>query len=256
MKPFAFDRPADLARSLEGVSTLYNTYWVRFEHGGVTFEQAIRHTLALFDAARQAGVRRIVHLSITGADLASALPYFRGKGRVEAALRAGGLSHAILRPTVIFGREDILINNIAWLLRRFPIFAVPGDGRYPVQPVYVDDVAALAVEAGQAREDLTLDAVGPETYAYEDLVRLVAGVLGRPRPIVHLPPAAVRLAASALGGLVGDVVLTRDEIAGLMAGLLVSRAAPTGATRLSRWLREHAATLGVRWASELRRHYR
>lgn len=256
MKPLAFDRPAELARSLEGVGTLYNTYWVRFEYGPVTFEQAVRNTLALFDAARQAGVRRIVHLSITGADPASALPYFRGKGRLEAALRASGLSHAILRPTVIFGPGDILINNIAWLLRRFPVFAVPGDGRYPVQPVYVDDVAAIAVRAAGEREDLTLDAVGPETYAYVDLVRLVARALGRPRPIVHLPPALVRVAAGALGLLVRDVVLTGDEIAGLMAGLLVSAGPPTGPTRLSQWLAEHAATLGVRWASELERHYR
>lgn len=222
----------------------------------MTFAQAVRNTLALFDAARQAGVRRIVHLSITGADPASALPYFRDKGRLEAALRASGLSHAILRPTVIFGREDILINNIAWLLRRFPVFAVAGDGRYPVQPVYVDDVAAIAVRAGREDQDLTVDAVGPETNAYEDLVRLVADALGRPRPIVHVPPALVRLAAGALGRLVRDVVLTGDEIAGLMAGLLVSTGPPTGPTRLSQWLRDHAAALGRAWASELERHYR
>jgi uncharacterized protein YbjT (DUF2867 family) len=256
VKPLAFDRPAELARSLEGVVTLYNTYWIRFAYGGATFERAVRDTLTLFDAARQAGVHRIVHLSITGADPASRLPYFRGKGRVEAALRASGVSHAILRPTVIFGPEDILINNIAWLVRRFPVFAVPGDGRYPVQPVYVDDVAAIAVDAGRRPENLTLDAVGPETYAYADLVRLVGRVLDRPRPIVHVPPALARLAAAALGLLVRDVVLTGDEIAGLMAGLLVSPDPPTGTTRLSRWLREHAATLGTRWASELARHYR
>lgn len=236
--------------------TLYNTYWVRFEYGAVTFERAVRDTLALFDAARRAGVQRIVHVSITGADPASGLPYFRAKGRVESALRASGLAHAIVRPTVLFGREDILINNLAWLLRRFPVFAVPGDGRYPIQPVYVGDVAAVAVDAAQAPENITVDAVGPETYAYEDLVRLVAGVLGRRRTILHVPPALARLAAAALGCLVRDVVLTRDEIAGLMAGRLVSAGAPTGPTRISRWLREHAATLGVRWASELERHYR
>lgn len=145
---------------------------------------------------------------------------------------------------------------MAWLLRRFPVFAVAGDGRYPVQPVYVDDVAAIAVQAGREPQDLTLDAVGPETYAYEELVRLVAGALGRPRPIVHVPPVLVWLTAAAIGLLVGDVVLTRDEVAGLMTGLLVSTGPPTGPTRLSQWLRDHAATLGRAWASELERHYR
>ncbi len=254
--PLAFDRRATLVQSLEGIRTLYNTYWIRFERGRATFEQAVRNSLALFSAAEQAGVQRVVHLSITGADPGSPLPYFRGKGRVEAALRSSRLSHAIVRPTVIFGPGDVLINNIAWLLRRFPVFAVPGDGRYPVQPIHVDDVAALAVEAGHRPEDIVLDAAGPETYAYEDLVRLLAGVLGRRRPIVHLPAPLVRLVAAGLGLLVGDVVLTGQEIAGLTAGLLVSPGPPTGTTRLSRWLAEHAGTLGVHWASELARHYR
>lgn len=254
--PLAFDRPAELARSLRGASTLYNTYWVRFEYRSATFEQAVRNTLALFGAAKAAGVTRIVHVSITGASASSLLPYFRGKGRLEDGLKASGLGYAILRPTVIFGPEDILINNIAWMLRRFPVFAVPGDGRYRLQPVHVDDVAGIAVHAGRQTASLTIDTVGPETYAYVDLVRLVAGVLGRRPRIVRVPPALALLASKALGVFVKDIVLTRDEIAGLMAGLLVSDGAPTGTTRLSRWLEENAATLGVRYASELERHYR
>lgn len=254
--PFAFDRPAELARSLRGTSTLYNTYWVRFEYGSVTFARAVRNTLALFNAAREAGVTRIVHVSITGASADSPLPYFRGKGLLEEALKATGLGYAILRPTVIFGREDILMNNIAWILRKFPVFAVPGDGRYRVQPVYVDDAAGIAVDAGRETTNVTIDAVGPETYAYDDLVQLVAGVLGRSPRIVHVPPVLALLASKTLGGFLKDVVLTRDEIDGLMAGLLVSHGAPTGTTRLHLWLGENAATLGARYASELERHYR
>lgn len=254
--PLAFDRPADLVRGLRNASTLYNTYWVRFEYRSVTFEQAVRNTLALFDAAREAGVTRIVHVSITGASTNSPLPYFRGKGLLEEALKGSGLGYAILRPTVIFGREDILINNIAWILRGFPVFAVPRDGRYRVQPVYVDDVAGIAIQAGHQTANLTIDTAGPETYAYEDLVRLVAGVLGRRPRIVHVSPALALLASKTLGVFVKDIVLTRGEIAGLMAGLLVSHGAPTGTTRLSQWLTENAATLGARYASELERHYR
>jgi NADH dehydrogenase len=254
--PLAFDRPVELTQALRGASTLYNTYWIRFAYGAVTFERAVQNTLTLFQAARDAGVGRIVHVSITGASVRSALPYFRGKALIEEALAASGLGYAILRPTVIFGSEDILINNIAWILRTLPVFAVPGDGRYRVQPVHVDDVARIAVDAGHQTASVVVDAVGPETYAYEDLVRLVAGAVGRRARIAHLPPALVLLAGRLLGGLVRDVVLTRDEIAGLMAGLLVSAGPPTGATRLSRWLLENSATVGARYASELGRHYR
>lgn len=255
-RPLAFGRPAELAGALRRASTLYNTYWVRFEYGSSTFERAIRNTLTLFQAAKDAGVARIVHVSIASASTASALPYFQGKAALEEALTTSGLGYAIVRPTVIFGPEDILINNIAWMLRRFPVFAVPGDGRYPVQPVYVDDVAGIAVDAGHQTSSLALDAVGPETYAYEDLVMLVAAVVGRRVRIAHVPPALALLASWVLGTVVNDVVLTRDEITGLMAGLLVSPGQPTGATRLSRWLGENAATLGMRYASELERHYR
>lgn len=254
--PFAFDCPAELARSLQGASTLYNTYWVRFEHGSVTFEGAVRNTLALFQAAAEAGVGRIVHVSITGANATSPLPYFRGKALLEEALKGSGLGYAILRPTVIFGREDILINNIAWILRRFPVFAVPGDGRYRVQPVHVDNVAALAVDAGHQTSNLAIDAAGPEMYAYEDLVRLIARVMGRRVHLVHVGPALALLASKMFGIFLKDVLLTRDEITGLMAGLLVSSGPPTGPTRLSRWLAENTATLGRTYASELERHYR
>lgn len=256
VKPFTFDRPAELVRSLQGASTLYNTYWVRFEYGAVTFEGAVRNTLALFRAAAEAGVGRIVHVSITGASAASPLPYFRGKARLEEALMGSGLGYVIVRPTVIFGREDILINNIAWILRRFPVFAVPGDGRYRLQPVYVDDVAAIAVEVGHETADVAIDAAGPETFAYEDLVRLIADIVGRRVRIGHARPALALLASRIFGTLLGDVLLTRDEITGLMAGLLISSGPSTGPTRLSRWLGENTATLGRRYASELERHYR
>lgn len=256
VEPYRFDDPPGLIESLRGASRLYNTYWVRFPRGEVTFERAVEHSRLLFRAARQAGVERVVHLSITRASVDSALPYFRGKGQVEEALRASGLSHAILRPTVIFGPEDILINNIAWLLRRFPVFAVPGSGGYRLQPVYVEDVARLAVEAGHDDGDALLDAVGPETFTFEELVRLVARVVGSRAVAVRVPPALALLVVRGLSRLVGDVLLTRDELEGLMASLLVSDGPATGRTRLSRWLEEHAASVGARYASELRRHYR
>ncbi|MGB9905680.1 MAG: NAD(P)H-binding protein, partial [Desulfotomaculales bacterium] len=244
------------AKTLRGVTTLYNTYWVRFPYGETTYERAVENTLILFRAAGEAGVRRIVHISITGASEDSPLPYFQGKGRLEKALRNSGLSYAIIRPTVIFGTEDILINNIAWLLRKFPVFAVPGTGDYRLQPVFVEDVAELAVEAAHGEENAVVDAVGPEVYTFNELVTLIARRIGSRARILHLPPPAVLWLGRVISWLVKDVVITPEEVAGLAASLLVSRNPPTGRTLFSRWLDRNAEMLGKRYASELDRHYR
>jgi uncharacterized protein YbjT (DUF2867 family) len=253
--PFRFDDPAALAASLRGVRVLHNTYWVRFDHGRSTFERAVANSRALFRAAAEAGVERIVHVSITNPSDRSPLPYFRGKAEVERALRESGLSHAILRPAVFFGGRDVLVNNIAWLLRRLPVFGVvPGD--YGIRPVHVDDVAALAVEQAESRTDATIDAVGPETFSYRELVRVVARAVGSRARLVPVPGALLLAAARLVGRLVGDVALTPDEVKGLTANLLVTSRPATGETRFSEWVGAHGAELGRTWASELARHYR
>ena len=251
--PLSFDDPAALAATLRGVDVLVNTYWVRFNHAAFTHKRAVQRTFTLFDAARQAGVRRVVHVSITNPSLDSPLEYFSGKARIEQHLIESGLSYAILRPTVLFGQEDILINNIAWALRRLPVFGVFGDGQYRLQPIYVDDLARLAVEQGGRDEDTIVDAIGPETFTYRDLVRAVGRIIGRPRPVIGVPPEVGYAAGVVLGRLHGDVMITREEIAGLMADLLCVDSPPAGTTRLTDWAREHAATLGQRYASELAR---
>lgn len=253
--PYDFDQPDKLERHLEGVEVLYNTYWVRFDHGQSTFASAVRNTQALIRAAGRAGVRRLVHVSITNPTLDSTLPYFRGKALLEKEIRESGLSYAILRPTVLFGLEDILINNIAFLLRKFPIFAIPGDGDYRLQPVYVGDLAALALQAGAGRDDCTLDAVGPEIFTYNTLVDTIAQHIGRNPPVLHLPPAVALGMAGLLGLFLGDVLITPDEVRGLSANLLVSNQPPTCSTRLSDWLEENGPSLGQNYASEIERHY-
>lgn len=255
-RPLPFDDPEALRRQLEDVEVLYNTWWVRFPWKGLDHEVATRHSRALFDAAAAAGVRRVVHVSITHPSEDSPLSYFRGKARVERHLRESGLSHAILRPTVLFGGErDVLLNNIAWLLRRLPLFGV-ARGDYGLQPVHVEDLAALAVRWGASREDVVLDAVGPEVYGFRELVeRLKASVQGRAR-ILDVSPGAVLAASGVLGRVVGDVVLTDQELEGLRANLLISEQPATGPSLLSAWLRRHAHQVGRTWASELGRHYR
>ena len=254
--PLQFEQPETLARCLEGATTLYNTYWVRFAHGATTFEQAIKNTLTLIKAAEKAGVRRIVHVSITNPSEDSPLPYFRGKALLERAIQDSRLEYALIRPTVIFGDEDILINNMAWIARYFPLFPIFGDGKYQLQPIYVEDLADLVVAAGQSQENLLLDAVGPDIFTYEELVRLLARILERRVIITHIPPALGLTLAKLLQPLLGDVLITRDEIAGLMAGLLISHNQPTGTTRLEDWLQAHRESVGRHYASELQRHYR
>jgi len=254
--PLDFEKADQLARSLAGASVLYNTYWVRFAYGNVDHAQAVENTRRLIRAAEDAGVERIVHVSITHPSINSPLPYFKGKAEVERIIESSRLSYAILRPAVVFGREDILINNIAWLLRRFPFFAVPGRGEYALQPIFVEDLAETAVKAGHERQNTVQDAAGPEIYSYEDLVRLIRKTIASRSRILHLSPKTVVLASKVLGALVRDVILTPDEVRGLMAGLLVSKEPPLGKTSLRTWLEENATTIGASYSSELARHYR
>jgi NADH dehydrogenase len=255
--PYRFDDPVALARSLEGVTTLYNTYWVRFERGRTTFADAVANSRALFEAARQAGVARIVHLSIANPSIDSPLPYYRGKALVEQALADADVRYSIVRPTWIFGGgRDILANNIAWILRHMPIFVVPGDGRYLVQPVHVDDLAQICLGASHGDTDVIVDAAGPDTMRFEELVRAISHALGRNRPILNASPAAMAALARALGLVVRDVVLTADEISGLTAGLLVSHQPALGRISFIEWLNEAGPTLGRGYLSELDRHFR
>jgi uncharacterized protein YbjT (DUF2867 family) len=249
--PFNFDRPDELARSLEGADVLYSTYWIRFPHHGVNFDRAVLNLRALIDAARKAGIRRLVHVSITNANPTSPLPYFKGKGLVEEYLKASGLSYAILRPAEIFGLEEILLNNVAWMLRRIPLFAIPGDGNYRMQPVFVEDLANLAIEAAARSDNFTIDAVGPETFTFNELIALIAREVGSRTKIIHVPPALALACAWVIGNITNDIAVTGEEVRGLMDNLLVSNAPPTAPTRFSEWLRSNASSFGIKYASEI-----
>ena len=253
---YRFDDPAALANSLEGVGTLYNTFWVRFDHGQTSFANAIESSRMLFHAAKRAEVKRVVHVSIANPSIESRLPYFRGKALVEYALAQSGLSYSIVRPTWLFGGEgDVLANNIAWILRHMPAFALPGSGGYRVQPVHVEDLARICLDAAGSTRDVVIDAAGPETMPFGDLVALVRSAVHAHSPIIHLPAPLMAATARALGVFVGDVVLTTDEIRGLMAGLLVSHDAPLGRIAFSDWLDEHRTSVGRSYANELHRHF-
>lgn len=254
--PYNFDDPEKLAATLRGASTLYNTYWIRFEYGAATFQQAVRDTITLFQCAKKAGVRKIVHISVTNASLESLLPYYRGKGLQEQALIDSGMSYAIVRPTLVFGKEDILVNNIAWLIRTFPVFPIFGDGGYKLQPVYVGDLAAIAVAYARDPKSVIQDVIGPETFTFEEFVRLVSGKIKPGVKLIHIPPTIGIRLGQVIGLAVRDVILTRDELRGLMDGMLTSGQAPNGRTRFSEWFELHKDEIGSAYSSELRRHFR
>ena len=254
--PLRFDAPEQLVLSLRGAQTLFNTYWIRFSRGEVTFDGAVENTKILVRAAQEAGVRRIVHVSIANPSLDSRLAYFQGKARAEEAVADSGLAYTIIRPTLVYGAEDVLINNIAWFLRKSPVFLIPGRGEYLVQPVHVEDVAEAAAAGAELSGNDVQDCAGPETYSYRQLVLLVADALGVKCKILSVPPILAVMMAQLAGCVVKDVVLTRGEVQGLMAGLLVSHDPHTGRVKFSRWLEEHRDRLGISYASELTRHYR
>jgi NADH dehydrogenase len=251
--PFNFDKPEKLIEALRDVSVLYNTYWVRFNHTNFKHSIAVENTLKLFDAAKKAGVKRIIHTSITNPSINSPLEYFSGKAELEKALIETGISYSILRPAVIFGKEDILINNIAWMVRNLPIVGVFGDGKYKLQPIYVDDFAKLAVEQGQSKDNRIIDATGCETFSYKELIQTICTILGKKRLIISVPDVIGYLGAWFIGKMVGDIVLTREEIQGLKSNLLFTNSKPAGATKLTDWLKENSETVGKIYASELAR---
>jgi uncharacterized protein YbjT (DUF2867 family) len=252
-RPYSFDNAEKLVESLRGAAVLYNTYWIRFPDPKAGYSVAVENTLKLFDAAKEAAVRRVVHISIANPSEDSPFAYFREKARLERALKEPGLSYAILRPAVLFGPEGILIDNIAWLLRKFPVFGVFGSGKYCLRPILVDDLAKLAVEQGRKSKNCVIDAVGPETFTYRALVEEIERAIGTRRPIVPVPASFGLLFSWLVGKMLRDVMLTRDEIKALMAGLLCTDAPPAGDTRLTDWLRENSAGLGTRYSSELAR---
>lgn len=252
---YDFDNPGKLTRYLEGCETLYNTYWIRFNYRQWSFEKAIRNTEALFNCAKNAGVKKIIHISVTNNSLDDTLPYYRGKALQEAALKKLGVDYTIVRPTLVFGIEDILVNNIAWTIRKFPVVPIFGSGMYRVQPIYVEDLAKIAVEASRLNGSQEIDVIGPETFTYSEFLKLISRELDRNIFYLHTPPSLGIILGKLIGVFVRDVVLTKDELSGLMLNKLTSDQTSNGNTRFSEWLKENKNQIGVEYTSELDRHF-
>ena len=253
--PYNFDNPSALTEYLTGSDTLFNTYWVRFNYRHWSFDQALANTKTLFNCAKQAGIRKIVQISVTNPSEQDDLPYYKGKALQEKILREMGIDYAIVRPTLVFGNEDILVNNIAWTIRKFPLVPIFGAGDYQVQPIFVADLATIAVDVSQLEGSQTMDAIGPETFSYEAFLQLIAKELNRKIAFVHTPPTLGIFLGKIIGLFVKDVILTADELRGLMLNKLTSTQAPNGKTKFSTWLHNHKNQIGCQYTSELNRHF-
>jgi uncharacterized protein YbjT (DUF2867 family) len=255
-RPLNFDDPAELTRSMRGAHTLYNTYWVRFAHGPVDYVTAVANSRTLFQAAATAGIQRIVHVSITHPSLDSPYPYFRGKAQVEQILGEAGVPHAIVRPAILFGGEGVLVNNVAWLLRHLPVFAVGGRGEYRVRGIHIDDLARLCVGLGARTDTIVMDAVGPQSVTFRELVDAVRAAVGSHTVVLPVPAPLVTGLSRALSLVLHDTLLTRDEYQAMADGLADSDAPSAGNIVFTDWIAEHGAELGLRYANELDRHFR
>ncbi|MBI2429210.1 MAG: NAD-dependent epimerase/dehydratase family protein [Ignavibacteriales bacterium] len=253
--PYNFDKPDRLIETLRGVDTLYNTYWIRFEYKGATFHEAIQNTVMLFNCARVAGVQKVVHISVSNASSVSTLPYYSGKGDQEKALIDSGIPYSIVRPTLVFGKEDILVNNIGWLIRKFPVFPIFGDGSYRVQPVFVEDLASIAIKSAREKQSAILDAIGPESYSFREFVQLIASKIKPDISLIHCSPAIGIFLGRLIGLVLKDNILTRDELNGFMMGMLTSNQHPNGMTRFSDWLEANKQIIGSAYSSEIARHF-
>lgn len=253
--PFEFERPGLLAKKIEGADAVFNTYWVRFNYKRTTYGRAVANVQNLMRVAAEAGVKRFVHISIANPDEKAAWGYYRGKAAMEKTLMETNPSYAIVRPTVLFGGRDVLFNNIAWFLRKLPVFAIPGLGDYRLQPVHVKDTASLAVELCEREDNIIKDAVGPETYSYEELVYMIRGAVKSRARVVRVPPNVALLLAAIMGPFLGDRVISRLEMRELMNDRLATSGPATCSTRFSIWLEKHGGDLGLEYASELKRHF-
>jgi NADH dehydrogenase len=254
-RPLRFDDREELMRSLEGAEVLYNTYWIRYERHGMTFDDAVRNTRMLIQAASDVGVSRVVHLSVSNADRTQRYGYFKGKAQTEATVRDLAASHAIVRPTLIFGKEEILLSNVAWMLRKLRLMLIPGDGKYQCRPIYVEDLARIAVDLGEHQSNVTTDAAGPEIFTWNELIMVLQKAVSSHALVMHVTPSIAVAMASALGVVMGDRPVLREELGELADGLIMSEAPPLGTTKFSSWISQHCNEIGRHYVSERRRHW-
>lgn len=252
--PLRFGSDA-LVAELSGADALVNTYWIRLPHAGQTFATAVRNSRTLHAAAKRAGVRRVVHVSVSNARSGRNLGYFAGKADVEECVRQTHASFAIVRPTLVVGPADVLTNNIAWFLRRFPFFPMPDGGQYRLQPITLSDTGRIVCDALESPDSQEIDAAGPQIITFAELVRLIARACGVRRWFPAAPGWLALAGIRLVEPILRDVVLTHEELLGLEQELLLSHAPPLGRESVEDVLLAQGETIGRRYANDLYRHF-
>lgn len=213
-------RSGTLGPALEGIEQViqcvqFPGFPVEDASAGRTFlEVDAAGTSALVRAAAEAGARKVIYLSGVGADPASARSWYRAKGLAEQAVAASGLVHAVVRPSWVYGPGDVSLNRFVRLLRTLPgPFPQLGSGDQRINPVFISDVARLVALAasGPAADGATLEIGGPEVLTMDEILRLVMRVIGREKPILHVPLELARLGGLLLEPLPGQL-LSRDAV--------------------------------------------
>ena len=263
IKQFNFDNFDAMVENFRGVNTFYNSYWIRFPHGNTTWRDAIVNSKKLFRACKIAGVKKIVHISVTNPNLDSPYSYFKGKAVVEELLKRSGVPYTILRIAWMYEEGDILVNNIAWILKRLPIFGVFGGGSYKLQPVSLRTLGKVAVEnryLGDKTININkiIDVIGPETYTYYEFVSLINKSIKAKTLILPSPWFAVYIpifVSKILNIVLRDRLLTIDEIYSLKDNLLLTDSQPIGEKSFKKWVIRNKERLGLKWANEIKRHY-
>jgi len=261
--PLAYHDTSQMAKILEGTDVLFNTYWVRYnDYKGITREQSIQNSKNIVDAAKMAGVKKIVYSSHTQTSLDSPLQYIRGKAEVEQYIRESGLEYGFVKPCCIFGDtpdESIVINNISYFMRTFPVFPVSGDASsYHLQPVHVRDLAELMVDCATdpAKTSHEVDAVGHK-FTVNELLTTIKDTLGLRRLIVnHVPIDVCYYGTKPIDLIFNDKFIERDDLLLMSSGITCSLEPPTGKRKLTDFLEKYKDTIGRRYISSNARYYK
>lgn len=208
--------PDSLRRAMEDVQGVVHLVAVIREHPPrVTFQRInVQGTRNVVAAARQAGARRLVHLSAIGAQHTPALAYLHSKWLGEEAVRQGGVPFTILRASIIFGQGDEFFTTLAGLVRAFPLVPVAGRGRNRFQPIAVTDVARCLVHClrDEHRAGQTYEVGGPEQLTYDGIIDLLARLLGVRRGKLHIPVPVMRAQAAVMQRLLPRPPVTVEQL--------------------------------------------
>jgi uncharacterized protein YbjT (DUF2867 family) len=253
--PLQFQDAPSLIATLRKSTILVNTYWIRYPAKGISHETAVQNIEFLVQCAKQAGIHKIIHISVSNPSKDSQLSYYKGKAEAEEIIQQSGIPFTILRPTLVFGKEDVLLHNIAWLLRYFPFFVFPSPSTCFIQPIFAEEVGCFAVESIHSYPNQTMDLAGPEVVSMKEMVQKIGRATGYTRPIYSTSLGITMAAVRILNTILHDRIITEEEILGLQNNLLVSSQPPLGKISFSDWLVQEGSSLCSHYINDYKRFF-